>query len=561
MAINATTPGVYIEEVSRIPASVVPVATAIPGFIGYTEKGPTNVPTRISSMLEYEATFGGPFDEPYTILLTGASPTTNYTITDPTFAKFALHYNMQMYFANGGGPCWIISIGSYSSTFATVGNFTAGLAAAEQVDEITLIVAPEVVSLADASRKTFNDAALLQCSLLKDRFVLMDVEDAGAASVKTDGDNFRSLHVGANNLKYGAAYFPALNTPIVRSYDETKLVVTDSRTGFSYTYGTSPNNTLSTIRTGVVAYVEATVGTLTTSDNITINGVVLIAGAHFAIGATPTASAANLRDAINAHPVLSQSVRATSSAATITVLSVISGTAGNITATVTANFTITDGPDPGVNNTADSGLYAKIKADLDKKLIQVYPSAAMAGVYASVDRDRGVWKAPANVGVNLVDTLSTNVSADEQGLLNVDPTSGKSINAIRSFAGRGILVWGARTLAGNDNEWRYINVRRLFIFVEESIKKATEFVVFEPNDSNTWARLKTMIGSFLTDLWRSGGLVGAKTEHAFFIKVGLGETMTAQDILEGKCIIQIGMAASRPAEFIILQFEHKLQES
>ncbi|MGB3464673.1 MAG: phage tail sheath C-terminal domain-containing protein [Cyclobacteriaceae bacterium] len=140
-------------------------------------------------------------------------------------------------------------------------------------------------------------------------------------------------------------------------------------------------------------------------------------------------------------------------------------------------------------------------------------------------------------------------------------TSGKSINVIRNFVGKGTLVWGARTLAGNDNEWRYVPVRRLYICVEESVKKATEIVVFEPNDANTWLRVKTMIENFLTTLWRDGALAGASTDEAFFVNIGLGKTMTAQDILEGKMNVEIGMAAVRPAEFIILKFSHKLQES
>lgn len=193
--------------------------------------------------------------------------------------------------------------------------------------------------------------------------------------------------------------------------------------------------------------------------------------------------------------------------------------------------------------------------------MKLYPSATMAGIYASVDRDRGVWKAPANVSINGVVAPSVNISSADQENLNVDAGSGKSINAIRAFAGKGILVWGARTLAGNDNEWRYVPVRRLFIFAEESIQEASEFVVFEPNDKNTWTRVKSLITNFLTNLWRDGALAGATPDEAYFVRVGLGETMTAQDILEGKMIIQVGLAAVRPAEFIILQFSHKLQES
>jgi phage tail sheath protein FI len=192
----------------------------------------------------------------------------------------------------------------------------------------------------------------------------------------------------------------------------------------------------------------------------------------------------------------------------------------------------------------------------------VPPSSSIAGIYARVDNARGVWKAPTNESLNSISEPSIVITADEQSNLNVDPISGKSINAIRSFTGRGsAVVWGARTLAGNDNEWRYINVRRFFIMVEESCKKATGQFVVETNDANTWVKVQAMIENFLTILWRQGALQGVKPEHAFYVAVGLGKTMTAQDILEGRMIIEIGMAAVRPAEFIILRFSHKMAES
>ena len=178
-----------------------------------------------------------------------------------------------------------------------------------------------------------------------------------------------------------------------------------------------------------------------------------------------------------------------------------------------------------------------------------------------MDSQRGVWKAPANVDIRSVIGPAVKVSHEQQASLNVDASSGKSINVIRAFTGKGTLVWGARTLAGNDNEWRYVPVRRLYIVIEESVKKATEFVVFEPNDANTWLRVKTMIENFLSKLWRDGALAGAKPEEAFFVRIGLGITMTSQDILEGRMNVEIGLAAVRPAEFIILKFSHKLQES
>lgn len=123
------------------------------------------------------------------------------------------------------------------------------------------------------------------------------------------------------------------------------------------------------------------------------------------------------------------------------------------------------------------------------------------------------------------------------------------------------MVWGARTLAGNSNEWRYISVRRFFNMVEESTRKATLPFVFEPNDANTWIKVRAMIENFLVLQWRAGALAGAKPDHAFYVRCGLGTTMTSLDILEGRMNVEIGMAVVRPAEFIILQFSHKMQES
>ncbi len=206
-------------------------------------------------------------------------------------------------------------------------------------------------------------------------------------------------------------------------------------------------------------------------------------------------------------------------------------------------------------------LYNQIKTDLTQQRVVLPPSSAMAGIYARIDRDRGVWKAPANVSVSSTIAPLIHVTNADQSRLNVDPTSGKSINVIRSFTGKGDLVWGARTLAGNDNEWRYINVRRLFIFMEESIQKSTAFAVFESNTASTWLKVKAMIDSFLYGLWQQGALAGPTPESAYFVNVGLGKTMTPQDVLEGKLIVEVGVAAVRPAEFIILRFMHKLQEA
>lgn len=189
---------------------------------------------------------------------------------------------------------------------------------------------------------------------------------------------------------------------------------------------------------------------------------------------------------------------------------------------------------------------------------KVPPSGAIAGIYAQVDKNRGVSKAPANVSINGIKDLSTHVSNQDQAMMNVDTTGGKSVNAIRAFTGKGFLVWGSRSLAGNDNEWRYISVCRLFIMVEQSIRKSTEWAVFEPNDANTWLKIKTTADNYLYLLWRDGSLAGSKPDEAFYTRVAINTTMTAQDILEGRLIIEIGMAPVRPAEFIIIRITHKI---
>ena len=240
----------------------------------------------------------------------------------------------------------------------------------------------------------------------------------------------------------------------------------------------------------------------------------------------------------------------------------IEGTLLTLAAGITAIFESAEFLSIESENALFSGhpVFAAVKQQIEQTMAVLPTGGAVAGVYASVDRTRGVWKAPANVSLNGVSAPAVKINDEAQGDLNVH-TTGKSVNAIRAFTGKGNLIWGARTLDGNSNEWRYIPVRRFFNMAEESIKKATVPFTFEPNDANTWVRVRAMIENFLTLQWRAGALAGEKTAQAFYVKVGLGETMTAQDILEGRMIVEIGMAVVRPAEFIILKFAHKMQES
>lgn len=479
MAAKYKTPGVYIEENSVLPQSVAQVETAIPAFIGFTERHTRKTdadlhmrPLRISSLKEYEQYYGGPRPESIALQLnvnedTGNVLSRSVSITNSFSIPFHMHYQLQMYFANGGGPCYIVSCGLYGAG-GTAGAINTGmtnaLTALEGADEPTLIVFADTPSLSSAQHYTLANKALAQAGKLMDRFVIIDVMQTG--SLNNDITNLRgSTELGNNNLSYGAAYYPKINSTIKPHYTDTTATIAVHR--------------INRVDAGA--------------------GVTLVGSSLAAIRET------------------------------------------------------------------DKALYIELKSELDKALhkheLALYPSGAVAGVYASVDSNRGVWKAPANIRLNNIRGVSLSITNEQQGHMNVDAGTGKSINAIRSFTGKGTMVWGARTLAGNDNEWKYVSVRRFYNMVLESTQKATAPFVFEPNNANTWVKVRAMIENFLTLQWREGALVGVKPEHAFFVRVGLGQTMSAQDILEGRMIVETGLAMLRPAEFIILRFTLKMRES
>jgi uncharacterized protein len=178
-----------------------------------------------------------------------------------------------------------------------------------------------------------------------------------------------------------------------------------------------------------------------------------------------------------------------------------------------------------------------------------------------VDNAVGPWQAPANTSIVGAVDLPIALSDSQQVPLNVDAISGKSINAIRFFNGQGILIWGARTLDGNSQDWKYLSVRRTMIFLEQSCKLAAQAYVFDPNDKNTWEAVKSMMGSFLTSVWKQGGLQGATVADAYSVDCGLGTTMTAEDILNGLLIVTIKVAVVHPAEFIVITFRQQMVKS
>ena len=547
---NYKTPGVYIEEISKFPPSIAEVETAIPAFIGHTEKAIdssrtdlpmvgtnnlTRIPTRITSLLEYETLFGFAFSETaieVTVIdITSANADKSKPIGTTVQAEnkapsvHNMYYALQMYFANSGGPCYIVSVGDYSSKIVDIGTLLSGLlgglTALEKEDEPTLIVFPEGSNFSSADNYySLINSALNQCGKLQDRFAIFDVH----GDKTTDVDALRN-GVTSSFLKYGAVYYPSLISILNYRYSESDVKLT-------YTIDGNAVNIPAIPAVAAVAGVAA----------------VPAIPAVPAVSAVP-AGPGGIPPAIPAVPAVPE-------VSAIPAVLVVEAKAAKAARPVQNLEDISTKGD-GTN----TSVYSKAIEAIKKLTVKIPPSSAVAGVYAMVDSTRGVWKAPANVGLNYVKDLTVKVTNDIQDGLNIDATAGKSINAIRAFSGTGILGWGARTLAGNDNEWRYVPVRRFFNMVEESVKKSTSWAVFEPNDANTWMKVKSMIENYLFAKWKDGALAGAKPDDSYYVKVGLGQTMTAQDILNGYMNIEIGMAVVRPAEFIVLKFSHKLQQS
>ncbi len=662
------TPGVYVQEISLFPPSVAQVETAIPAFVGYTEKALTpdnknltELPVKIKSLVEFESLFGKAYHpESYHILVDTAND--NALENAAPGKRFFLYDALRQFYDNGGGNCYIVSVGSFTDDIV-YDALKKGFDTLKKYDEPTLLLSPDAVGLRDSNEDPdltqfaeLQKLALQQCAELQDRFCILDImqgdlpENASQAPVS----DFRN-GIGINSLNYGAAYYPW----IVSSYNYTirfrqlkffdtadpeteitnldgfssqeelhllqnliqMITHTDAASSLNKTFLTVPDIDSDKVRKEGISYLKSLLSSyqsglesgsaLLTNTTHYLN---VLAGMANAFQSAEDAADSNsdfrkeidklktgtsLTDALRFLVEIEKNgtVVANNLATRPTVDDIYSpihedwfgGVAyGDITAEGTnfandasGSLAIIAALQPSTQvilqswqSLLDAALYYEKEAEkalfagnsfftglmekLKEHMRTIPPSAAIAGVYAATDRNRGVWKAPANISLNAVIGPAVKVDHREQENLNVHPT-GKSINAIRTFTGKGTLVWGARTLAGNDNEWRYISVRRFFLMVEESTKKASAAFVFEPNDANTWVKVRSMIENFLTLQWRAGALQGASPGDAFFVRVGLGETMTEEDMLEGRMIVEIGLAAVRPAEFIILRFSHKMQ--
>ncbi|RHR43315.1 hypothetical protein DWX23_02020 [Parabacteroides sp. AF18-52] len=633
------TPGVYIVEKNAFPNSVVPVATAVPAFIGHTQiamngtKSLLNVPFRITSMLEYNKYFGGGPQSEYSlsvenqenikdagkkldekdaeiesvnitintiqnlqeeannlisaleekkpegettviadriiatvVILEDDVKTLEYDnipsdvaniktvadnvkelISQPDVAKLkandiiitskdiqvkinnivpklknerkqlveavnteikklysvseslwsiseaptilnTLYYNIVLFFANGGGACYIVSVGDYSEAF-TSEDCEAGLTPLTKEMEPTMLIIPEAVNLSFEEWKKTMEYALGHCDTMKNRVAILDIFEGYKPQNDSSGDvvkNFRE-NIGSISLDYAAAYYPWINASVVSESD------------------------------------------IDTFNLTTESAKLLLTIMQYELGYKSTKKIEQTDNKENATGVEKADE-------------------------VLLDYKL-------LNTLLQSSPFgALVRKEICKKINRLPVAAAMAGIYTKTDNTRGVWKAPANVSINKAVSPTVNLTNNAQEDLNVD-IYGRSINAIRYFKGEGVKVWGARTLDGNSGDWRYINVRRTMIFLEESIKNAARAYVFEPNVASTWLNMKAMIENFLLGVWKQGGLAGASPEDAYSVHVGLGDTMTPEDILEGILRITVLVAISHPAEFIEITFQQQMQKS
>ncbi|WPQ60896.1 phage tail sheath C-terminal domain-containing protein [Chitinophaga sancti] len=494
------TPGVYIEEKNAFPSSVVAVETAVPVFIGYTQ-----IAERFGKSLINKPT----------------------RIT--SFAEFVANF--------GEG---------FNAKFTIAAADPAKPGETFMIDK-----KPYTVTINEKNTLyLFNSIRLFYANGGSNCYIV---------SVGTYGDKPDGVEIAGEDF-FGSATKPNIFDLLKKEYEPTLVVIPDA-----IALGEAAYNT---IYTKVLAHCQETQSrfgifdlaqqglTDTTEDvvkkfrdGIGINslnyGAAYYPWLKTAIVQPSEVTFANLDDKVDLSTLLPEV------------------NAQKIVTTFKAVATPDDDAKKNYHQSlkAASPTYTSIIEEIRSRLNEMPPSGAIAGLYTMVDNNRGVWKSPANVSINMVTAPAVNISHDEQKDLNVDVMAGKSINVIRPFPGIGVLVWGGRTLDGNSADWCYVNVRRTLIMIEQSIKLATRAYVFEPNDGTTWVTVKSMINNFLNNLWKQGALAGAAPEAAYDVQIGLGTTMTPQDILEGKMLITVKVAIVRPAEFIVITFQQQMQQS
>ena len=518
------TPGVYINEINAFPNSVDPVPTAVPAFVGYTPqalykgKSYTNVPTKITSFPEFQAIFCYPdppapaapikqYSPEYYLVKQKSQPEKGdymliagdyYSIVPDPSTVYYMYNSIRLFFENGGVDVYIVSVGTYGA------RSKKPMTPSEQIINSNVELDDLLGGL--ALLKNEEEPTMYICP------------EATLLSLENNASLMQAML--AQNFEMGTAISIF---DIIGSHNPDPIMYMTDIENFRNATGAKELS----YGCAYFPFVGTTIMQNTDIDFTNLFG----------------------SDTKLLAPLLNPPSAPNQSVATILAKIENSGS---------SDFTNSQ-----LNNALmnASKTYSTIMKHILRDANMLPPSGAMAGVITMTDNQEGVWKAPANTSIIGAALLPINLSGAQQGDLNLDAVSGKSINAIRFFDGIGILIWGARTLDGNSLDWKYLPVRRTLIFLEQSCKRAAHAYVFEPNDKNTWEGVKAMISSFLTTVWKEGGLQGATPANAFSVECGLGSTMTAEDLLLGSMRVTIRVAVVHPAEFIILSFEQEMAKS
>jgi uncharacterized protein len=502
---NYLTPGVYVEEIPAQSKPIEGVGTSVAAFVGIAPGGPVNRPMRISNWTQFAKLYGDPAEPENGPFMTGAY----------------LAHSVYGFFQNGGGVCWIVRVGGSdgeAKAMAALPEATGDgseLLRATAREDITDQVAVEITPEAPAGDGEGK----------ADQPTYRVVVTAGPVREEFDG---LSLKKGRQNL--------------VTKVNAGSQLITLEEVG-GQAAETAPREGTYTLSVPAVEVAEVGAGEF--------EGDIAHRRGMGGLAAVDEITMLCVPDLVT----LVQS-------GDDTMFRDIQGKMLAQAEAAKDRIAILDSPPDllpqdvlewRMNNAGYDSKFAtlyypwlEVMDPLTRRPIMVPPSGHMAGVWARTDNTRGVHKAPANEVVLGVNGLAFQITHEEQGGLN---RSG--INCIRSFPGRGIRVWGARTLS-SDPEWRYLNVRRLFNYISESIMEGTQWAVFEPNDERLWIRLRISVSSFLTRTWREGALFGATPDEAFFVKCD-AETNPPDVIDAGQVVMEVGISPVKPAEFVIFR--------
>ena len=516
-------PGVYVNEIDAFGNSVAPVPTAIPAFIGYTPqavyegKSYSNVPIKVTSFAEFIAIFGyanppssttpiKQYDPQYYLAAQkeGEEDEKNVFIAGQYYALvpdpatiYYMYNSIKLFYQNGGSEAYIVSVGTY------------GPPSGKPIE-----LGEPIVNANVKLDQLLNGLQILKKEGNPTMYIC---PEATLLSVAENGTLMQEMLSQCEEMETTISIFDVIGGRNPDPLSWTTAIETfrnhTGTTGLSY--GT--------------AYYPFIITTIMEKSDIDYTNML---GGNFKELASLLKRLYS--DNENVLALLSQIENPPEDPRSVSEYNAL------------------------LINVCPT--YKAIHTGILKHVNTLPPSGAMAGIMTSVDNGVGVWKAPANISLNSVADITIKISNIDQEDLNM-PMNGKAINAIRSFPGMGILIWGARTLDGNSQDWRYISVRRTMIYIEQSCKLAAQSCVFKPNTKNTWEAVKAMISSFLNDIWKQGALQGTKAADAFSVECGLGTTMTSDDIANGMMNITIKVAVTHPAEFIVISFQQKMAES